>query len=318
MSVLLRAILARVAIAGGTLLVVSALLFFATEALPGDAATAVLGKDATPELLAQTRTELGLDEPVVSRYGEWLAGFVRGDLGTSLVSRSDIWEFIEPRLVNTAALALLATVVLLPLSFVLGILSAVARDRFFDHATSLVTLVLMALPEFVIGTILAIAFGVWLGLVPPVSLVDPSRSVFEQLSLLVLPVIALVAVAIAQMIRMVRVAVLDVLHSDSVAMARLKGVPERRVIVYHALPNSIAATVQIAAFNIAYLIGGVVIIEAVFQYAGIGQAFVQAVTGRDIPMVLAIGMIVTTAYIIINLIADIIVMMLNPRLREAP
>ena len=175
----------------------------------------------------------------------------------------------------------------------------------------------MAVPEFVVGVILALAFGVWWPVLPAVSIIDPSQTILSQLSLLVLPVVALLAAAIAQMIRMVRAAILDVLHSDCVEMARLKGVPESRVIFSHALPNAAAATVQIAAFNIAYLIGGVIIVEAVFQYAGIGEGMIYAVSGRDLPMVLAIGMFITGSYIVINLVADLIVILLNPRLREA-
>lgn len=317
MSLLRRTVLVRVAIAIATLFVVSLLLFFGTEALPGDAATVRLGKDATPELLKQTRENLGLNRPVFDRYGSWLSGFVQGDLGYSFASGGEVWALLQPRLENTAALAIATTIFLLPLSFLFGALSAILRDRFFDQATSSVTLVLMALPEFVVGVFLALAFGVWLSVLPAVSLIDPGSSILSQLSLLVLPVIALLAAALAQMIRMVRAAILDVLHSDCVEMARLKGVPEWRVIFSHAFPNAMAATVQITAFNIAYLIGGVIVVEVVFQFAGIGEGMVYAVSSRDLPTVLAIGMFITGSYIVINLIADLIVISLNPRLREA-
>jgi len=314
---LLRAICVRIGVAIATLFAVSSLLFFGTEVLPGDAATALLGRDATPELLALTRHRVGLDRPVLERYGDWLTGVVTGDFGVSLASGFPVWDFVGPRLVNTLALAALTLLVLIPVSFLFGALSAVLRDRYFDHVTSTVTLVLMAVPEFVVGTFLAIGLGVWTSLLPPVSIIDPEQSIFSQLSLLMLPMLTLLAAAFAQMIRMVRSALIDVLHSDCVEMARFKGVPEWRVVAVHALPNTLAATVQIVAFNAAYLIGGVVIVETVFQYAGIGEGIVLSVGSRDAPTVLALGLVITGAYVLINLVADLIVIALNPRLREA-
>jgi len=226
-----------------------------------------------------------------------------------------VWSIVGPRLANTLVLALVTMIVLVPVSFALGAGSAVLRDRFADHVTSTLSLFLMAIPEFVIGTILAIVLGVWISLLPPVSIINPEESIWSQSTMLVLPMLTLLAAALGQMIRMVRAAVLDVLHSDSVEMARLKGVPESRVIIVHALPNSLAATVQIIAFNAAYLIGGVVIVEAVFQYPGIGEGVVLSVSSRDLPTVLALGLMITGAYIVINLLADLIVIALNPRLR---
>jgi peptide/nickel transport system permease protein len=312
-----RQVLLRVGLGVATLGIVSALLFFGTDALPGDTATALLGRNATPASLDATRERLGLYEPAVERYWDWVSGFARGELGISPISGQPVWTLVRPLLENTVVLALATIVFLIPLSILLGALSAIFQDRLFDHATGITTLALISIPEFVVGSLLVLALAIWIPLLPAVSLFDPSRSTFSQLSFLVLPVLTLLAAAVAQTIRMVRATLLEVLHSDFVELARLKGVPEPRVILLHALPNAMAPVVQVVVLNIAWLLGGVVIVEAVFQYPGIGAAMVRAVANRDLPQVQAIGMIITGSFIVLNLLADLIVIVLNPRVRAA-
>ena len=284
--------------------------------MPGDTATAILGQRATPETLAALRERLGLNEPVWSRYVDWITGFARGDLGISPISNAPVWELIRPLIANTVVLAIATIVLLVPLAVLFGALSAILRDRFFDQATAAATLALISVPEFVVGNLLVLAFAVGLPLLPAVSILDPARSAFLQPSLLVLPVLTLLAAAVAQTIRMVRATLIDVLHSDFVEMARMKGVKERNVILRHALPNALAPTIQVIVLNVAWLLGGVVIVEAVFQYPGIGAAMVRSVANRDLPSVQAIGMFITGSFVILNLVADLIVIVLNPRLRS--
>ena len=314
---MLRRILVRVAVALVTLWAVSVVVFLGTEALPGDAATATLGQQATPELLAGLREEFGLDRPLLERYGDWLSGFVRGDLGRSVPSRDPVTDVIGGKARNTAVLSAATIAVLVPLAVLLGMLSAVRRDRAFDHGVAGMTLALIATPEFVVGTLLAVALAVWLDLLPPVSLVDPSRSLASQFDILVLPVLTLLAAAVAQTIRMVRAGMIDVLDSEYVQMARLKGVPERRVLLRHALPNAVGPTIQVIAINVAWLAGGVVVVEAVFQFPGLGLTLTDAVATRDLPTVQAIGMLITAVYIGLNILADVGIILLNPRLRRA-
>ena len=314
---MLRRILVRIGIGVATLFAVSAVVFLGTEALPGDAATAFLGQSATPELLKQYRHDFGLDKPVLTRYGEWIAGFVRGDLGKSLPSGDPVTSLIKDKARNTLGLALAALALLVPLSVGLGIVSALKRDSPFDHAVATTTLALIATPEFVVGTLLAVVVAVSLKWLPPISAVDATVPITSQLKLLVLPVATLLAAAVAQTIRMVRASMIDVLRSEYVQMATLKGVPPWRVLVRHALPNALGPTLQVLAFNVGWLVGGVVVVESVFQYPGLGLTFKNAVASRDLPMVEAVTMIVTGVYIVVNLLADIGVILLNPKLRRA-
>lgn len=315
---MLRHLLLRIGSGLLTLWAVSLFVFLGTQLLPGDAAQAALGQNASPALIAGLRHEFGLNRPVLMRYGEWLAGFVHGDLGRSLPSGESVGPLLADRVRNTAVLAAIAIAILIPLSVVLGIASAVHRDRAFDHAVTGVTLALISTPEFVVGSLLALILAVRFGWLPPASLVDSSQPVSGQLALFVLPVLTLLAASAAQMIRMVRASMIDVLQSDYVTMARLKGVPERRVLFYHALPNALGPTIQVTAFNIAWLIGGVIVTEAVFQFPGVGLALTSAVAARDQPTVEAIALLVTAIFVGANLVADICVILLNPRLRRAP
>jgi peptide/nickel transport system permease protein len=311
-----RGTLTRAAAAVATVLVLSALVYFGTDALPGDAAEAYLGQAATPQLLAQAREDAGLDRPVLTRYQEWLEGLAHGDLGQSLSQNKPVTEVIGEGFKYTAVLALVTGLLLIVIGVPLGAITAIRSGGVLDHALGSLTLGLIALPEFVVGTILAVAFGVWLSVLPAVSLVDPSRPLHDQWEVLVLPVVVLLANSVAQTIRMVRACVLDCLSSEYVRMARLKGVPERSVLFHHVLGNAMGPTLQILALNIGYLAGGVVIVEAVFNYPGVGSVLASAVAGRDIPTVVAISMILLGVYVVLNFLADLGAMALNPRLRR--
>ena len=313
-----RRIVLRVAVGIATLWAASALVFFGTEALPGDAAQAVLGNTVTPELLAQYREDFDLNRPVQDRYLDWVAGLPRGDLGRSLPSGDDVASLIGDKVRNSAILAGITMLLLIPLSIVVGILTAVYRDRAADHSVTATTLLLISTPEFVVGTLLVLVIAVWLDLLPPVSLVDPTQSTLSQGSILVLPVLTLLTMSSAHAIRMVRACMIDVLQSEYVQMARLKGVPERRVLFRHALPNAIGPTLQVLATNVAWLLGGVVIVETVFQYPGMGLELTHAVSARDLGTVEALTLLIAAAYIFVNLLADIGVIILNPRLRRGP
>lgn len=313
---MVRTILTRLGIGLATLWVISALVFLGMEALPGDAAQATLGRDATPRLVAQLRDEFGLNRPLLVRYGDWLGGIVHGDLGRSIPSGDPVTSIISDRARNTGLLILTTMLVLIPLSLVLGVAAAVRRDRMVDHAVSSSTLALISTPEFVVGTTLAVVFAVWLSALPPLSLVSADASVFGQMKLFILPILTLLAASVAQTTRMVRACMIDVLRSEYVEAARLKGVPERRVLWRHALPNALGPTIQVIAINVAWLAGGVVVTETVFQFPGIGSALTKAVSTRDLPTVEALVMIATALYVVVNVLADILVTVGNPRLRR--
>ena len=293
------------------------LVFFGVESLPGDAAQAALGPHAPAQLVQGLRRQFGLERPILHRYREWLLGFARGDLGRSLPSGTPVGTVIGDKLRDTSFLAGATILVLVPVGVGLGVLTALRRDRLLDDGVAGVTLALISTPEFVVGTLLAVLLAVWLRWLPPVSLIDSRRSIFGQTTQVVLPVLTLLAASIAQMIRMVRASMIDVLGSEYVEMARLKGVPEPRVLLRHALPNALAPTIQVIAINIAWLTGGIVVVEYVFQYPGLGSTLAQAVGARDLPTVEAITAIFATVYVGVNLLADLAVILLNPRLRRA-
>jgi len=312
---LLKLIVTRILLAIGTLLIVSAVVFWATNFLPGNAARAALGAHADPTAVKALTQEFGLDRPLVQQYGSWIAGVLRGDFGRSIPSGIPVWETIGSKATNTLVLTLAALSLMIPLSLVLGIVAALRKDSFVDHLISIPTLIAVALPEFVIGTILTVVFAVWLALLPPVSLLDPSRPMWKQANVFVLPVLTLLGTTLAQVIRMVRAVTLDVLNAEFIYMVRLKGIRPSRILLRHVLPNVLSPTIQTIALNAAWLAGGVVVTEAVFQMPGIGSALADAVVNRDIPTVLAISMIITTAYILINLTSEVLILLLNPKLR---
>jgi peptide/nickel transport system permease protein len=301
-----------------TLFVASIVIFAATQALPGDPARAILGRTATPESLAALRERLNLNRPVVEQYWDWLSGVATGDLGESLVAGRSVTELLGPRIRNSAFLMLIAALISVPLAILIGAVSARRRDGPLDHALSVLTLALAALPEFVVG----IAFVVLLGttvftVLPPVSLIPPDSSPWSYPKELILPILTLVVAVTPYIARIMRASMVEVLESDYVEMARLKGLRERKVVWRHALPNAIAPTIQVTAINLAYLAGGIVVVEFVFAYAGIGEALVNGVASRDIPVVQAVALLIAAVYVVLNLIADVATILVSPRVRTA-
>ncbi|AGT08899.1 ABC transporter permease [Paracoccus aminophilus] len=316
-SPLLKLIFGRIGLAAATLVAVSAVVFAATLFLPGDPARAALGPRADPAAVEALRQEFGMDRSAITQYVSWAGGVLTGDFGKSVPSGRSVWEMIAPKVANTAVLTLGALALLIPLSFLLGIVAAVWRDRWPDHAISIPCIVLVALPEFVIGTLLIVVFAVWLGWLPPVSLIDNRLSLAAQSTVFLLPIVTLLCTTLAQVVRMVRAVAIDILSAEYVYMVRLRGISPARVMLRHVLPNVVGPTIQTIALNAAWLAGGVVVTEAVFQLPGIGSALASAVISRDMPTVLAITLIITTAYVLINLIAEMLILVMNPRLRVA-
>lgn len=311
-----RYVVTRLLLGIVTLFCVTILIFVATNMLPGDAATEILGRGATPETIARFREQLGLDAPLIVRYGHWLMDLLHGNLGRSLTTQGDINEAIWPRLVNTLRLAGLTAVVSVPLAVGLGIYSAAHEGTFGDRALAMGALAAISLPEFFTGYLLILIFSVRLGWLPNLSTVFPEMTYLEVLEALVLPVTALACLITAHMMRMTRTSILSVMSQPYIEMAFLKGIPRARVIVRHALPNAAAPIIAVVAMNLAYLIVGIVVIEVVFVYPGLGQYMVDAVGKRDIPVVQACGVIFALAFIGLNLMSDILAILVNPRMRR--
>ena len=301
-----------------TLWITSLVIFAATQALPGDAARSILGRSATPESLAELRSQLGLDKSVVTQYWEWITGVLTGDLGTSLANGLPVSEVIGERLVYTLFLMLIAGAISVPLGIAIGAISARRRDTAFDQATSMATLGLVALPEFVVGITLAIIFSTTVfHVLPSVIVTEPGARPWDYPKELVLPVITLIIAVVPYTARIMRASTVEILESDFVEMARLKGMPERRVLWRHAVPNALAPTFQITALNLAYLAGGIVVVEAVFNYPGIGLLLVESVRARDMPTVQAITLLIAALYVVLNLLADLATILVSPRLRTS-
>jgi peptide/nickel transport system permease protein len=312
-------VLRRVMLGVVTLFAVSLIVFAATQALPSDPARAILGRTATPESLAALRKQLNLNHSVVSQYTHWLGGVLTGDLGHSLAARGEpVTTVLGKRLENSAFLVLLAAVFSVPFSIFLGVTAARRRDGPLDHGLSLVLLALAALPEFVVGIALVLLFGTtvfhWL---PAVSLIPPEDAPWQHLKELVLPTVTLVLAVSPYVARIMRASMVEVLESDFVEMARLKGMPERHVLWRHAVPNALAPAIQVIALNLAYLAGGIVVVEFVFGFPGIGSAFVDAVSNRDLPIVQALAVLIAAAYVCFNLLADVATILVSPRLRTS-
>jgi peptide/nickel transport system permease protein len=307
--------LRRLGIALLLAVLVSILVFAATQVLPGNTADAILGRTATAEQKAIYTKQLGLDKPLWQQYWSWFSGVLHGDLGHSVANQQTVSSFISSRLSNSLILAGATLLILIPGSVILGAWAGVRRGKTADHAISGISLGLIALPEFVTGTILAAVVAVSLKLVPPTSIIPIGDSPLSQPSLLVLPVVTLCLAGCAYIVRMLRAGVIESMSSDYVQAARLNGINERRVIFHHALRNSLAPTVQVVALTVQWLIGGIVVVETVFSYPGLGAGLVGAVTGRDIPVVQSVTLILALVYIVINLIADLVVVLLVPKLR---
>ena len=312
---LIRTILARLVLAFATLLAVSILIFWASEVLPGDIAARVLGREATQTAKENFRKRLHLDLPVSQRYVIWLEGVLHGDFGKALSSQRQISTVVAPRLRNTLFLAAYAFLLYVPVTVILSTLAAIKRERFLDNTISVFTLIGLALPEFVIGTVLIYIFAVNLHLFPVMSTVQTAHTFGEKVRMTTLPAVTLMIVMSVYSIRMLRDNLIEVLDSDYVRMATLKGLPRWRVVYSHALPNSLVPALNTMALNLAYLIGGVVIVEQVFVYPGLGSLLIESVFLRDAPVIEAVALLVSAFYIFANLFADVMGIVLNPRLR---
>lgn len=299
-----------------TLWAASVLVFAGTEVLPGDVASAVLGQNATPETLAAVRQKLRLDRPAPMRYMEWMIRMAHGDLGKSLTTDRSVAGIISDSMKNTLVLAGFTALIAVPISLTLGLICAAIPGSFFDRIVSISSLVGVSLPEFFTGALLVYLFAVIFQLLPAVSVVSEFSSFSENVRALLLPSITLTLTVLAYMTRMTRSAILDTLGRPYVEMAILKGVPKRRIILHHAFRNAMGPIINVIALNIGFLVSGVVVVESVFAYPGLGRLIVNAVSFRDIPLVQGTTMCFCGFYICINFLADILVLMTNPRLRD--
>ncbi len=320
MSAVLKIIAQRLGLGILTLFVVSLIIFSAIEMLPGGFAEAILGQSATPETVAAFNKEIGLDKPAPLRYVEWVSSVIQGDLGTSFASRvgyrREVAEILGPRSFNTLFLAGMTALIAVPLSVALGLLAALYRNSLFDRGINMVSLVSISFPEFFIAyiAIVLLASPAGFNILPSLARVDENTDLLERLRRCALPSLTLTLVIVAHMMRMTRAAIINVLSSPYVEMARLKGTPPWRIIVGHALPNALGPIVTVIALNLAYLVVGVVVVEAVFTYPGMGKLMVDAVSARDVPVVQACALIFAATYILLNLTADIVGIVTNPRL----
>lgn len=294
----------------------SILIFTGTTILPGDVAQQILGQGATPESLANLREELGLNDPPITRYFNWFFGVLQGDLGTALTNGRDIADSLGQRLANTLFLAFWAAVISVPLAIFLGLLAVRFKERWPDKLISGVTLASISIPEFLIGYVLMYVVAVKLGWFPSVAMINDSMSLGQKLQSIALPVMVLTLVVLAHMMRMTRAAILNVMQSAYIETAELKGLSTFSVIRKHAFPNAVAPIVNVVMLNLAYLVVGVVVVEVVFVYPGMGQYLVDHVAKRDVPVVQASGLIFAAVYIGLNMIADIVSILANPRLRH--
>ena len=310
-------VLRRLGMGVVTLWVVSVLVFVGTEILPGDVAEAILGQSATPEAVAAIREQLNLDRPAVVRYLDWLANLLRGDPGMSLAADIPISEMISGRLKNTLVLAALTAALAVPLSIALGLAAAMFPGGRIDRFVTISTLFLLSVPEFFIAATLVLIFAVHLQWLPAITYATEYESIWQLVKSLALPILTLTTSVIAHMARMTRAAIINVMTSPYIEMASLKGVPRGRIVLRHALLNAVGPVVNVVALNLAYLIGGVTIVETVFSYPGLAKLMVDAVSRRDMPLVQACAMIFCSAYILLILIADVLAILANPRLRHA-
>ncbi len=311
-----RLILQRSILGVLTLLAASALIFIGTEILPGDLASAILQNQATPENLAKLRLDLGLDRPAIVRYFEWLFAALRGDFGHSLANGRDVFVLIAPRFANTMFLAAYAAVVAVPLAVGLGLAAAIRQGGIFDRTVNVLTLMTISVPEYFLAYLLIKYVAVDLGWFPSLANVSSDTAFLDRLYYAFLPMLTLVLVIVAHMMRMTRASVLAVMASPYIEMAILKGLTQTRIVLRHALPNALAPIIAVIALNLAYLIVGVVVVETVFVYPGLGQLMVDEVSKHDVPVVQACGLIFAATFIALNMLADILSILANPRLRQ--
>ena len=298
-----------------TVFLVSVIIFAGVEMLPGDACTAFLEREAQGKLLENCREDLGLNRPAVTRYVDWAAGAVTGDLGLSANGQKSIAEMVGDRLKNTLLLAACAMAVGIPLALLLGVVAALWRDRPVDLVVSTLAIFAMTIPEFVTATLLILVFSVWLGWVPGIVLTSAGAPVADFFPEILLPVMVLAMVMTAHILRTVRSSVIEAMASDYARMAKLKGVPYWRIVFRHVLPNALLPAINVVALTIAWLLGGVVVIETVFNYPGLGRMMIDSISDRDLPVTQAIALIIASVYVAVNLAADLLTMLANPRLR---
>ncbi|WP_138470681.1 ABC transporter permease [Poseidonocella sp. HB161398] len=306
----------RFAIALLTLLIISFTVFFATQLLPGDVAEILLGQAATPEAVAGLREAMGLNAPALSQYAGWLAGLAHGDLGTSYANRMEVSELISGRLANSLRLAGVTTLISVPFALALGILAAMYRGSALDRAISICTISVISVPEFMLATLAVLVFAVWLGWLPALSIGGNADTLGGLLKTYAMPVISLAIGVSAQMVRMTRAAVIETIQTPYVEMALLKGASRWRMVIGHALPNAIGPIANAIALSLSYLVGGVIIVETVFNYPGVAKLMVDAVATRDLPLIQSCAMIFCVSYLSLITLADIVAILSNPRLRR--
>ena len=316
MDSLTTLIVKRLAFGLLTLFVISVLISLGVEMLPGDLAQALLGQQATQESLAAIRHELGLDRPLHVRYFDWLGNVLQWDLGKSLANKRDVADLIGTRLANTLFLASNAAIIAVPLSIFLGMLAALYRESLFDKIISMTTLMTISVPEFLVAYILIVFLSVEFSVFPSMADWSSNAGFWDRLYAVFLPVMTLVLVVVAHMMRLTRAAIINVLTRPYIETAQLKGMKRSWVIMYHALPNALAPIFNVVVINLAYLVVGVVVVEVVFVYPGLGQLMVDSVSKRDLPVVQASGLIFASTYVMLNLTADILSIIANPRLRH--
>ncbi len=310
-----RMIFLRLLASLGTLFLVSVLIFGAVEVLPGDVARQILGRGFSPAQVDAFRKQMHFDRPVAERYLSWISGILRGDFGSGLLNKKPIIETVAPKLRNTLILAAVSFALYIPISLAIGVLSAIYHDSSLDNFLSLLTLIGLSIPEFVMGTVLLIVFTVLIRAFPALSLIEDARTLGDALKALMLPALTLAIAMAVYAARMLRDNLIEVLDSEYVRMATLKGLRRRRVVLRHALPNALGPALNITALNLVYLVGGVVIVERIFAYPGLGSLLVDSISLRDAPLIEASALLISGAYIFANLVADAGSILLNPRLR---
>lgn len=309
-------VLQRIAIGFATLMVVSVIVFLMTSWLPGDVASIMLGQSATPETLAALRAQLGTDQPLYMQYFGWLGNLATGDLGISKAGGATISSLIDARIGHTMVMAGLVAAISIPISIALGLWAAMHPGTWLDRLVTFCTLSTISVPEFFIATVMILILAVWLQWFPATAYLTGDETFFQLLKALAMPLITLVIVVSAQMIRMTRAGILNVMNSPYIEMAILKGVPRRRIILRHAFYNAIGPIVNVIALNLAYLVSGVVIVETIFSYPGLAKLMIDAVQTRDLPLVQATAMIFCGVYVVLIILADVASILSNPRLRQ--
>ncbi|MDA8000511.1 MAG: ABC transporter permease [Alphaproteobacteria bacterium] len=310
-----KMILRRLLLGAVTIGMVSLIIFGGVEMLPGDACTAFLEREAQGKLLENCRADFGLNRPAHHRYLAWVGGALRGDFGVTITGRETIASLVGERLLNTLLLTGCAMLAGIPAALFFGVLCALWRDRAFDLAVSSLAIFAMTIPEFVSATLLILVFSVWLGWIPGIVLTSADAPLWEFFPEILLPIMVLAMVMSAHILRTVRSSVIETLASEYVQMAVLKGVPHWRIVFRHVLPNALLPTINVVALTIAWLLGGVVVIETVFNYPGIGRMMIDSISDRDLPVTQTLALIVSSVYVLVNLFADVLSMLANPRLR---